>query len=92
MPLQRTCLGRRYGYVPQWAPAASMALFVPAYMPMQYAGQQLPDTSNGQGSQVGFNQTCSVFDLVTRLTYFSLLSIGSTLLPWCDRKICHRCQ
>lgn len=53
MPMLRMCLGRRYGYVPQWAPSASMALFVPAYMPMQYAGQQLPDTSNGQGSQVG---------------------------------------
>jgi len=40
-----------YGYLPQWAPATSMALFVPAYLPMQYAGQQLPDTAGGQGSQ-----------------------------------------
>ena len=56
----RMCLRCRYGYVPQWAPSASMALFVPAYMPMQYAGQQLPDTSNGQGSQVGSLHTCCV--------------------------------
>jgi len=40
-----------YGYLPQWAPATSMALFVPAYLPMQYAGQQLPDTAGGQGNQ-----------------------------------------
>ena len=38
-----------------------MALFVPAYMPMQYAGQQLPDTSHGQGSQVGSPQICYAY-------------------------------
>ena len=42
-----------YGYVPQWGQATSMALFVPAYLPMQYAGQQLPENTAGQGSQVG---------------------------------------
>lgn len=45
--------GGNYGYVwnlPQWAPATSMALFVPGHM--QYAGQQAPDSFMPAGSQV----------------------------------------
>lgn len=48
--------GGNYGYVwnlPQWAPATSMALFVPGmHGHMQYAGQQAPDSAIPAGSQV----------------------------------------
>jgi hypothetical protein len=45
-----------YGYVwnlPQWAPATSMALFMPGIHGghMQYAGQQNPDSAAPAGSQ-----------------------------------------
>ena len=30
--MMRMCLGRRYEYVPQWAPSASMALFAPYFL------------------------------------------------------------
>ncbi|BDA48217.1 probable E3 ubiquitin-protein ligase synoviolin at N-terminal half [Coccomyxa sp. Obi] len=47
--------GGNYGYVwnlPQWAPATSMALFVPGmHGHMQYAGQQAPDSAIPAGSQ-----------------------------------------
>jgi hypothetical protein len=38
--------------LPQWAPATSMALFVPGALggPLQYAGQQAPDSAMPAGS------------------------------------------
>ncbi|KAK9804312.1 hypothetical protein WJX72_006270 [[Myrmecia] bisecta] len=46
-----------YGYVwnmPQWVPATSMALYMPAaanYQPFQYAGQQMPENAAPHSSQ-----------------------------------------